>query len=278
MIGEGRIVLEQKHQTDREPRLRHERQAQEAAQLAVLNGTRETCAQLHDVDGLRKVVRRAAPHRIHRRRDRGVARNHQDSRLRLEPRSFGQDLEAIDVVHHEVGEDCVVGCLAHARDSIPSGMGELTHATVTGQAVREGLRVPLVVVHDQNSHLRGGRLIDATHIPYASMSSGASVLADSPLRRSSDEPSGSADGSTDNASTTISPGPVGARDLHDQRERDGERSSAPGLRNRGDRAVVLLDDTLSRRESETRPAPSWWTNTARSSARGLLASCPRPCP
>ena len=113
--------------------------------------------KMSEIERLLQVVEGALLHRRHGRRNRAVAGDDDHLRLGGGLLGPGQDLQAADVGHHQIGDDDVerllldpAGALAaapHHRHVVPQPRQPLPHRP----------RVDDVVVHDEHPHRRGAR-------------------------------------------------------------------------------------------------------------------------
>ena len=106
------------------------------AQLAMLGGAAQDRDQLVVAERLLDVIEGAFVHRLHRRLQRGLRRHEDDRHVRILLPRRGEDLDAADVRHADVGEDDV-------RDSTRAMLLEPRLA-----AVRDVRREALVAQQD----------------------------------------------------------------------------------------------------------------------------------
>ena len=112
-------------------------------------------AKLVDVQRLQQVVEGPLAHRLDGRRHRAVAGQQDDLGVGLVGLRPGEDAQAVDVVHHQVGDDDVEVLLLDDAGRLAAGGGHAAAEADPLEALGHGLGVGPVVVDDQ--HLGWGR-------------------------------------------------------------------------------------------------------------------------
>ena len=112
--------------------------------------------QLVVAERLLDVIEGALVHRLHRRLQRGLRRHEDDGRVRVLLARRGEDLDAADVGHPDVGEHDVGLQLGELRESRPAAVRGVRVEAGVAQQDAERLENPLLVVDDEHGGCAGG--------------------------------------------------------------------------------------------------------------------------
>jgi len=122
-----------------------------AAQVLFLEGVADDGPELLEVDRLAQVGGGPLLHGGHGVLDGGVARDEDDLDLGVALLGLDEDLHAVHLVHHEVGDDEVVVGLGEAVEPLAAAGDDVAVAGEALEGVGEGLPVIDLVVNDDYS-------------------------------------------------------------------------------------------------------------------------------
>ncbi len=119
--------------------------------------------QLAQIERLEQIVERPLLHGRHGRGDRAVAGDQDHLGVGQGLLGAGQDLQPVDVVHHQVGDDDVERLLLDQLGPLRAGGGHGAVVADALQAFGDGLGVRGVVVDDQHANVARRGLIGGMH-------------------------------------------------------------------------------------------------------------------
>ena len=131
-----------------------------ALERAPLEQLADLDAQRPDLEGLGHVIRRAALHRLHRRRDRVGAGKHDHGRCLGCAADLGEQVEAAAPGHHQVEQDQIGSRPAQRLQGVVDAAGDGDLAVVLEEHPERLLHSGLVV-HHQHARHRGGSVPNA---------------------------------------------------------------------------------------------------------------------
>ena len=127
-----------------------------ADEAPVLQGLGHAVAQFGQVQGLGDVVGGALADGLDGGLDRGVAGDDDDLGLRVQPPGRLQDLQAADLVHHQVGDDEVEGVVCHDLQGPPRLGDDDAGVAGPGEGLGDGVGLGPVVFDDEQPRGRRG--------------------------------------------------------------------------------------------------------------------------